>query len=147
MVSPSRSDKFFCILCQARAHTVRLFWGFITIRGRGICFYLILAGTAIMLLFEGQYKSLRDEPAHDRFGGHQLAKFFIFLNALPGCRKRRLHAHRVRTYSLCRSTDRLQNDRGNQERALGADSALTTFTPSSRPVHVAGFWRRKVGEY
>ena len=45
----------------------------------GICFYLILAGTAIMLLFEGQYKSLRDEPAHDRFGGHQLAKFSFFL--------------------------------------------------------------------
>ncbi|MCY6380442.1 disulfide bond formation protein B [Hoeflea prorocentri] len=45
----------------------------------GICFFLVLVGTAIMLLFEGQYKSLVDEPGHEKFGGHRLAKFAFFL--------------------------------------------------------------------
>jgi len=45
----------------------------------GIGFFLILVGTAIMLLFEGQYKGLRDEPSHEEFGGVPLAKFAFFL--------------------------------------------------------------------
>ncbi len=45
----------------------------------GICFFLVILGTAIMLLFEGQYKNLYDEPAHERFGGHKLAKFAFLL--------------------------------------------------------------------
>ena len=45
----------------------------------GICFFLIIIGTAIMLLFEGQYKGLRDEPSHEKFGGSKLAKFSFFL--------------------------------------------------------------------
>lgn len=45
----------------------------------GICFFLILVGTAVMLLFEGQYKGLRDEPSHEKFGGNKLAKFSFFL--------------------------------------------------------------------
>lgn len=45
----------------------------------GICFFLVILGTAVMLLFEGQYKNLQDEPSHERFGGHKLAKFAFFL--------------------------------------------------------------------
>ncbi|MBO6511395.1 MAG: disulfide bond formation protein B, partial [Roseibium sp.] len=48
----------------------------------GICFFLIILGTAIMLLFEGQYrKTLVDKPEHGRFGGQTLPKiaFFIML--------------------------------------------------------------------
>lgn len=45
----------------------------------GICFFLVLVGTAIMLLFEGQYKGLVDKPAHEKFGEHRLAKFAFFL--------------------------------------------------------------------
>ncbi|WP_170403595.1 disulfide bond formation protein B [Ruegeria arenilitoris] len=44
-----------------------------------ICFFLILLGTAIMLMFEKQYAS--DTRAEPRFGGSTLAKvaFFIML--------------------------------------------------------------------
>lgn len=44
-----------------------------------ICFFLILLGTSIMLLFDRQYAS--DNPPHQRFGGSTLAKvaFFIML--------------------------------------------------------------------
>ena len=45
----------------------------------GICFFLVLVGTAVMLLFEGQYKGLKDEPGHEKFGGHKLALFAFFL--------------------------------------------------------------------
>ena len=45
----------------------------------GICFFLIILGTSVMLLFEGQYKKLQDEPSHERFGGLKLAKFTFFL--------------------------------------------------------------------
>jgi disulfide bond formation protein DsbB len=45
----------------------------------GICFFLIILGTSVMLLFEGQYKTLKDEPSHERFGGLKLAKFTFFL--------------------------------------------------------------------
>ena len=45
----------------------------------GICFFLIILGTSVMLLFEGQYKTLKDEPSHERFGGQKLAKFTFFL--------------------------------------------------------------------
>ena len=48
----------------------------------GICFFLILVGTAIMLLFEGQYKGLRDEPSQRKFGGVLLAKIAFFLMLL-----------------------------------------------------------------
>jgi len=37
-------------------------------------------GTAVMLLFEGQYKkALVDKPEHGRFGGQPLAKLAFFL--------------------------------------------------------------------
>lgn len=45
----------------------------------GICFILIIAGTAVMLLFEGQYKTLVEQPSHQKFGGSKLAKFAFFL--------------------------------------------------------------------
>ena len=46
----------------------------------GIAFFLVLIGTAIMLLFEGQYKTpLKDQPGHEKFGGHKLAKFAFIL--------------------------------------------------------------------
>lgn len=45
----------------------------------GIAFFLVILGTAIMLLFEGQYRKLRDEPSHEKFGGQKLAKFAFFL--------------------------------------------------------------------
>lgn len=42
-----------------------------------ICFFLILLGTAIMLMFERQYVSdIKEEP---RFGGNTLAKIAFFL--------------------------------------------------------------------
>ena len=45
----------------------------------GIAFFLVILGTAAMLLFEGQYKALKDQPSHERFGGQKLAKFAFFL--------------------------------------------------------------------
>ena len=46
----------------------------------GISFFLVILGTAIMLLFEVQYKkALVDKPEHGRFGGQPLAKFAFFL--------------------------------------------------------------------
>ena len=45
----------------------------------GIAFFPVILGTAIMLLFEGQYRKLRDEPSHEEFGGQKLAKFAFFL--------------------------------------------------------------------
>lgn len=45
----------------------------------GICFFFVLLGTAIMLLFEGQYKGLYDEPPKTPFGGHKLAMFAFCL--------------------------------------------------------------------
>lgn len=51
----------------------------------GLCFFGVLVGTAIMLLFEGQYKgTMKDEPAHEAFGGHKLAKFAFFLMLFLG---------------------------------------------------------------
>lgn len=45
----------------------------------GISFFLVILGTAVMLLFEGQYNKLKDEPSNERFGGVKLAKFAFFL--------------------------------------------------------------------
>lgn len=45
----------------------------------GIAFFMVILGTSIMLLFEGQYRTLRDEPSNERFGGNRLAKFSFFL--------------------------------------------------------------------
>ena len=49
----------------------------------GICFFLIIAGTSIMLLSQGQYRS-EDDPANNvRFGRTGLAKFaFLLMLAL-----------------------------------------------------------------
>lgn len=45
----------------------------------GICFFLIILGTSIMLLFEGQYKSAEAAETEPRFGGNRLAKFAFVL--------------------------------------------------------------------
>jgi hypothetical protein len=40
---------------------------------------MVILGTSVMLLFEGQYRTLQDEASHERFGGNKLAKFSFFL--------------------------------------------------------------------
>lgn len=44
-----------------------------------ICFFLIILGTAVMLLFEGQFERPADAPSHSRFGGNKLAAIAFFL--------------------------------------------------------------------
>jgi len=52
----------------------------------GICFFLIIAGTAVMLMFEGQYDDVRDRTAERSFGGSVLARiaFFVMLALAAG---------------------------------------------------------------
>lgn len=45
----------------------------------GICFFLIILGTSVMLLFEGQYKTTADSGNEPRFGNSRLAKFAFLL--------------------------------------------------------------------
>ncbi|TMV05720.1 disulfide bond formation protein B [Ruegeria sediminis] len=45
----------------------------------GIFFFLIILGTAVMLLFEGQYRSAEQAADRQRFGGSNLAKVSFFL--------------------------------------------------------------------
>ena len=45
----------------------------------GICFFLIILGTSLMLLFEGQYKTADTSDREVRFGGSMLAKTAFFL--------------------------------------------------------------------
>jgi disulfide bond formation protein DsbB len=45
----------------------------------GICFFLVIVGTAIMLLFEGQFTTLRDKPNDAKFKDHKLAVFAFCL--------------------------------------------------------------------
>lgn len=49
----------------------------------GICFFLIILGTSIMLLFEGQYTTPEESRKAERFGGNALAKgAFLLMLAL-----------------------------------------------------------------
>ena len=49
----------------------------------GIVFFLIILGTSIMLMSEGQYKVAQSEKAQQRFGGSMLAKSaFLLMLAL-----------------------------------------------------------------
>jgi disulfide bond formation protein DsbB len=45
----------------------------------GICFFLIILGTSLMLLFDGQYKTAEPSDREVRFGGSMLAKTAFFL--------------------------------------------------------------------
>lgn len=45
----------------------------------GICFFLIILGTAVMLLSEHQYDGREDPKVAERFGGSALAKSAFFL--------------------------------------------------------------------
>jgi hypothetical protein len=45
----------------------------------GICFFLIILGTSVMLLSEGQYKNADARGSEPRFGGNRLAKFAFLL--------------------------------------------------------------------
>ena len=45
----------------------------------GICFILIILGTAIMLLFEEQFETAEEAATEPRFGGNKLAKFAFLL--------------------------------------------------------------------
>lgn len=45
----------------------------------GICFFLIILGSALMLLSQGQYRSADSAEPAPRFGGSALAKFAFFL--------------------------------------------------------------------
>jgi hypothetical protein len=50
----------------------------------GICFFLIIVGTSIMLLSENQYEQSNSDQHTERFGGQPLAKTAFFLMLFLG---------------------------------------------------------------
>lgn len=60
-------------------------WGLHYYSWAGICFFLIILGTAVMLLFEGQFRKSPAAASAKKFGGSRLAVFafavMVFLSA------------------------------------------------------------------